>query len=45
MWRYQIPEAIALKYGYPQITMEDKRKILGLNSARIYKLPVQAPPA
>lgn len=42
-WRYQIPEAIASKWGYPQLTPADKRKILGLNSARLYKLPVSAP--
>jgi len=45
LWRYQIPEAIASKYGYPQLTPEDKRKILGLNSARLYKLKTQAPPS
>jgi predicted TIM-barrel fold metal-dependent hydrolase len=45
MWRYQIPEAIASKYGYPRLTPADKRKILGLNSARLYKLPASAPPS
>ena len=44
LWRYQIPEAIASKWGYPQLTMDDKRKILGLNSARLYKLKPHAPP-
>jgi hypothetical protein len=24
------------RHGYPEITVEDKRKILGLNSARLY---------
>jgi hypothetical protein len=38
-WRFQIPEAIAKQYGYPQLTQDAKRKILGLNSARLYKLP------
>ena len=38
-WRFQIPEAIAKKYGYPQLTADAKRKILGLNSAKLYKLP------
>jgi predicted TIM-barrel fold metal-dependent hydrolase len=38
-WRFQIPEAIARKYGYPPLTAEAKRKILGQNSARLYKLP------
>jgi uncharacterized protein len=38
-WRFQIPEAMAKKYGYPQFTVEDKRRILGLNSAELYKVP------
>ena len=38
-WRFQIPEEMAKKYGYPQLTEADKRKILGLNSARLYKVP------
>lgn len=45
LWRFQIPESIATKYGYPQLTPAIKRKILGLNSARIYKIPVSAPPS
>jgi hypothetical protein len=35
-WRFQIPEEMREQYGYPEITVEDKRKILGLNSARLY---------
>jgi hypothetical protein len=35
-WRFQIPEEMRERYGYPEITIEDKRKILGLNSARLY---------
>ncbi len=35
-WRFQIPESMRQRYGYPEITAEDKRKILGLNSARLY---------
>jgi predicted TIM-barrel fold metal-dependent hydrolase len=35
-WRFQIPEEMRERYGYPEITVEDKRKILGLNSARLY---------
>src|SRR5437764_14191016 len=38
-WRFQIPDAIAKKYGYPQLTADAKRKILGQNSAKLYKLP------
>ncbi len=39
-WRFQIPEDMAKKYGYPRLTNEIKRKILGINAARLYKLPV-----
>jgi predicted TIM-barrel fold metal-dependent hydrolase len=39
LWRFQIPESIADKWNYPQLTHAAKRKILGLNSARIYGLP------
>ena len=34
-WRFQIPEEMRKKYGYPELT-EAKRKILGLNSAKLY---------
>jgi hypothetical protein len=40
LWRFQIPEAMRRRYGYPKLTPAIKRKILGLNSARLYKLPV-----
>jgi hypothetical protein len=36
MWRFQIPEELQHKYGYPALTEDAKRKILGLNSARLY---------
>lgn len=36
LWRFQIPEAMQKQYGYPALTTETKRKILGLNSARLY---------
>ena len=35
-WRLQIPEAFRQRYGYPEITEEMKRKVLGLNAARLY---------
>jgi predicted TIM-barrel fold metal-dependent hydrolase len=38
LWRFQIPEAMAAKYGYPRLDESARRKILGLNSARLYKL-------
>jgi hypothetical protein len=40
LWRFQIPEAIREKWGYPELTESAKRHILGLNAARIYELPV-----
>ena len=40
MWRFQIPEEMRRKYGYPEFTDEHKRKILGLNSARLYGIDV-----
>ncbi len=36
LWRFQIPEELRERYGYPALTEADKRKILGLNSARLY---------
>ena len=39
LWRFQIPEDMRRRYGYPELTQSAKRKILGLNSARLYKIP------
>jgi predicted TIM-barrel fold metal-dependent hydrolase len=36
LWRFQIPEDLRKKYGYPELTSDAKRKILGLNSAKLY---------
>ncbi|MFM9887491.1 MAG: amidohydrolase family protein [Burkholderiales bacterium] len=41
-WRFQIPEDMAKKYGYPRLTAQDKRRIMGINSATLYKLPVDS---
>jgi uncharacterized protein len=38
LWRFQIPEAMRKRWGYPKLTDGIKRKILGLNSARLYGL-------
>jgi hypothetical protein len=38
LWRFQIPHEMRRRYGYPELTKEAKRQILGLNSARIYGL-------
>jgi len=35
-WRFQIPERLQEKWDYPEITEDDKRNMLGLNSARLY---------
>jgi hypothetical protein len=35
-WRFQIPAAMREKWGYPELTDAAKRKILGLNSAKLY---------
>jgi predicted TIM-barrel fold metal-dependent hydrolase len=34
--QFQISEAFQAQFGYPALTLEIKRKILGLNAARIY---------
>ena len=36
LWRFQIPEELRTKYGYPELTERARRKILGLTSARLY---------
>lgn len=36
LWRFQIPDAMRAKYGYPALTESAKRKILGLTSAKLY---------
>ena len=38
LWRFQIPDAIAEEWGYPQLTEAAKRAILGGNSAKLYGL-------
>jgi predicted TIM-barrel fold metal-dependent hydrolase len=42
LWRFQIPEALAARYGYPRLDEKSRRKILGLNSARLYKIDSHA---
>jgi predicted TIM-barrel fold metal-dependent hydrolase len=38
----EIPEDLRSGYGYPQITLEDKEKILGLNFARLMNIDIEA---
>jgi predicted TIM-barrel fold metal-dependent hydrolase len=40
LWRFQIPEDLRRRYGYPELTPQIKRKILGLNSAKLYGLKI-----
>jgi uncharacterized protein len=42
-WRFQIPEPLQEKWGYPQIKDADKRNIIGLNSARLYHVAPRLP--
>jgi hypothetical protein len=34
--RLEMPEPLAKKFGYAPLTVETKRRILGLNAARVY---------
>jgi len=38
---YRIPDELVKQYGYPQITDEDKRKILGENIARLFGINIE----
>jgi uncharacterized protein len=40
--QFQISESFQKQYGYPALTMEIKKKILGLNAARAYGIDVDA---
>jgi hypothetical protein len=40
LWRFQIPQELREKYGYPELTEAAKRKILGLTSAKLYGIQV-----
>lgn len=45
LWRFEIPEEMRQRWGYPELTQAAKRKILGLNSARLYGVPGASEPA
>jgi predicted TIM-barrel fold metal-dependent hydrolase len=40
LWRFQMPDDLQRRWGYPEVTEKAKRKILGLNSARLYGIKV-----
>ncbi len=40
--RFQIPEKLQERYGYPPLSTADKDKIFGLNAARLYGIDVAA---
>jgi hypothetical protein len=40
--RFQISDELCDKFGYANLTKEDKAKIFGLNAAAIYKVDVAA---
>jgi uncharacterized protein len=42
-WNMQIEPELQSRYGYPQITEADKRKILGENGAKLFGLDIQRP--
>ena len=41
-WDFQMPEDLIQGYGYPQLTPEIKKKILGENLARLHGIDVEA---
>jgi predicted TIM-barrel fold metal-dependent hydrolase len=45
LWRFEIPDAIRQRWGYPELTQAAKRKILGQNAARLYGLSPAAEPS
>ena len=36
LWRFRIPAALRQNCGYPELTENAKRKILGLNLSKLY---------
>jgi hypothetical protein len=39
----QIEPELQSRYGYPEITEADKRKVLGENGAKLFGLEIQRP--
>ena len=41
-WNFQLPQDLVEGYGYPQLTEQAKRKILGENLLRLHGMDVEA---
>lgn len=41
-WKFQMPRDLIDDYGYPPLTEEVKRKIFGLNAARLAGFDIEA---
>ena len=41
-WDFELPEDLTTEYGYPPLTVQAKRKILGENLARLHGIDVAA---
>jgi hypothetical protein len=37
-WRFQIPDQLREKFGYPELEQRAKLRIPGLNAAKLYEL-------
>ena len=40
-WRFQIPDRLREQFDYPELDQQAKLRILGLNSAKLYKIKVE----
>jgi predicted TIM-barrel fold metal-dependent hydrolase len=40
-WRFQIPEQLRERFGYPELDDKAKLRILGMNSAKLYKIKIE----
>lgn len=43
-WRFQIPEHLRERFDYPELDTDAKLRILGVNSAKVYKIKNEAIP-